>query len=78
MIITTHEREKKETAQSGLKNQPLFGYAMLLTALVAGLAVTAFGAKVAGMLVTALIPVLLIAAFIDPSIYSPYTVLARR
>lgn len=68
---------KQVPEEANQSTQPYFGFALFLSALVGGLGTLAFSPLIGGLVVTAMIPVLLIANLLDPLPESPYTLLEQ-
>lgn len=62
--------------ESELRGQPLFGFLLFMTPIVAGLATIHLSPAAGGMAATAMIPLLLISTYLEPFPLSPYTLLA--
>lgn len=80
MPTTTNHYEtdsEERSSEAFLKKHPLSTYAQLLTLVIAVVTAAIFGVPAAGMVVTALIPVLLFVALEDSSEGSPYSVIER-
>lgn len=73
-----YETESEEVESDGfLGREPVSTYARWLTLLVAVVTAAVFGVPAAGMVATALIPVLVLVALLDSSEGSPYSVIER-